>query len=710
MRLHFRNLPALAAFSLVIAGGVLALTETAGAKVFSADDVERVQRPRQAVISPDGAWIAYTIRVEREATDEAGSYYSELYLVSTKTGEIRPFITGKVKISDLEFSPDGEFLAYRAKREDNKYTQVWMIPVTGGESIQVTDSPVSVSAYHWHPSGAKIAYIAQTPPSAREKTLKKKGYEFTYFEEDLKNRNLYMIDVTPGGGGESEQITTHINVWTFEFGPEGRWIAAGASSRNLIDERYAFNRVHLVDVETHEVAPLTENEGKLGNFAFSPDGTMLAYAAALNQNDHAVSQAYVMALDTRATTNLTPDGFEGHVEWVAWKDKKTVLYYSGEGMWSTLSTVKASGGERKVILHGRETGINFTTPYFTKDFEHFALRGASATDPGQVYYWRPGKEMKQLTNLNPWLAERELGRQEIVRYPARDGLEIEGVLVYPVGYEEGKRCPMIVGVHGGPESHYLNWWLTSYFMPAQALAGNGYAVFYPNYRGSTGRGLAFTKGHFGDPAGKEFDDVADGIDYLVERGIVDGERVGLGGGSYGGFAAAWFATYYTEKVRAVSMFVGISNLISKRGTTDIPYEELFVHSGTELENMWQKSLERSPIYHAHQSKTATLIIGGDSDTRVHPSQSMELFRRMKMNDHPAVRLVQYPGEGHGNAKQTGRIDVLHRNIQWFNWYVMEKKPLDGPMPPLDISDTYGIELPEPTEPVEAAEEEPSALD
>ena len=140
------------------------------------------------------------------------------------------------------------------------------------------------------------------------------------------------------------------------------------------------------------------------------------------------------------------------------------------------------------------------------------------------------------------------------------------------------------------------------------------------------------------------------------------------------------------------MFVGISDLVSKRGTSDIPFEELYVHSGKKLEQMWQLSLERSPIYHAHQSQTAVLIMGGQADTRVHPSQSLEYYRRLKVNEHPAVRLVQYPGERHGNRKRPGRADVLHRSLQWYDWYVMEGKPLDGPMPPLDISASYGLEL------------------
>jgi dipeptidyl aminopeptidase/acylaminoacyl peptidase len=140
------------------------------------------------------------------------------------------------------------------------------------------------------------------------------------------------------------------------------------------------------------------------------------------------------------------------------------------------------------------------------------------------------------------------------------------------------------------------------------------------------------------------------------------------------------------------MFVGLSDVISRMGTTDIPYEELYVHSGKKLENMWQLALERSPIYWAHQSKTATLIYGGAADTRVHPSQSMELYWRMRMNDHKAVRLVQYPGEGHGNSKQPGRADVIHRQIQWFDWYVYDSKALDGPLPPLDLSENYGLNL------------------
>jgi dipeptidyl aminopeptidase/acylaminoacyl peptidase len=679
------------------------LPGASAAEVFSVDDVENVQRVYSARISPDGEWIAYTMRVAREPDDDPGYAYVELHVLSTKTGVGRPYVAGKVNVGDVRWSPDGSRITFRMRRPDSGETQVWAIPLNGGEAYPITDSMTSVIDYEWDPTGGRIAYIATTPKSAVQTALEKKGYGFDFYEEDLRPRNLYLVELDEKGkaAGEPVKLTTNVTVWTFTFGPKGRKIAASISPENLIDQRYMFRKVYLLDVETKTLEQVTDNPGKLGNFAFSPDGSKLAYTAARSRRDHNVSQAYVMDLEGGEPVNLTPPNFPGHIEWVDWKDGDEVVYFAGEGVWNTLSTVKASGGKRKVILHSRESGVVYGVPTFAKDFKHFAMVGESPTIPGDVFYWKGKGDPKRLTTLNPWIAERELGRQEIIHYAARDGLEIEALVVYPVGYQEGTRYPLVVSVHGGPESHYSNEWLTSYYTPAQALAGMGYALFYPNYRSSTGYGPDFTKDHLGDPAGKEFDDIADGIRHLIDQGIADPERVGLGGGSYGGYAAAWFSSYYTDLVKAAVMFVGVSDLISKRSTTDIPYEEWYVHSGAKLEDMWDLSLERSPVYYAHQSKTAVLILGGMIDTRVHPSQSLEYYRRLKMNDHPAVRYVRYPGEGHGNRKQPGRIDVLHRVVEWYDWYVKEGNPIDGPMPRLDISDTYGLDLPEPLEGIEA---------
>lgn len=658
--------------------------------LFTAEDVHRTRTCTAAEISPDGKWVAYIVSVPRNPQDPPGSAYSELHLASTQTETTRPFIAGKTSIGSVQWSPHGSSLAFLTTRGEGSVTQVWTIPLSGGEARQVTRSETPVLDFRWHPSGKKIAYVAIAPKTRQERDLDRQGYGFVFFEENLKHRNLYLVET--GGDMAARQLTEGLSAWSFEFSPDGDRVAVSTSSKNLVDHSFMFRKIHILDLATKTLTQLTDNPGKLGNFAFSPDGGKLVYTAALERHDHAVSQVFVIPVSGGAARNLTPAGFAGHVSWAGWRDSGTVVYLSGEGVWSTLSQVPAVAGNREVLLHARDAGVVFGAPSHTRDFGHLAMTGSSPEAPGDPYYWSPGGKAKRLADLNPWLAERRLGRQEVIRYRARDGREIEGLLISPVNSEEGARYPLIVVVHGGPESHYFNGWLTSYANPGQVFAGKGYLTFYPNYRSSTGYGLDFALTGLEDPAGVEFDDIADGIEHLASSGRADPQRVGLTGGSYGGYAAAWFSSFYTKMVRAVCMFVGISNLVSRLGTTDIPYEEFYVHSGKRLEEMWEKSLQRSPIYWAHQSRSAVLILGGTDDTRVHPAQSMEYYRRLQMNDHPAVRLVQYPGEGHGNRRQPGQLDVLFRQLDWFDWYVKDAKPLDGPMPPLDISNRYGLSL------------------
>ena len=647
-----------------------------------------IRRISDARLSPDGKWIAYTVFVPRTAGEEPGGSYRELHVLSVATGESRPFVTGKVSIGSIQWAPDGSAISFLTRR-GGPATQVWSLPLSGGEASQLTRSATSISTYRWAPSGDKIAYLAETPAAEREKELQRRGYEFIFYEEAWKHRNLYIRDLS--GDREARQVTSGVTLWDFEFSPDGRSVAASATPRNLIDDSFMFQKVQLIDVGTGQMRRLTDNPGKLGNFAFSPDGTKIVYTAALERKDHASSQVMVIGISGDNLKNLTVPDFQGHVEWAGWKDPETVVYLAAEGVWNSLNLVPAAGGNRETILHSRDSGIIFSGPSYNRDFQPIVMLGESPAIPRDLFMWRPGESLRRMTRLNPWLEQRALGRQEVIRYKARDGLEIEGILVYPVNYESGKRYPLLVSVHGGPEFHDSNGWVTSsYIIPSQVLAGKGYVVFHPNYRSSTGYGVKFGLAGYEDPAGKEFDDIADGIEFLVRKGIADGNRVGLGGISYGGYAAAWFGTYYTKLVKAVCAFVGITDLVSRRGTLDIPYEELYVHSGKLLEEMWDLSLKRSPITYARQSRTAVLIMGGTDDTRVHPSQSLELYRRLKMNNHPAVRLVQYPGEGHGNVRQPGRIDFLHRHLQWFDWYVRDLKPLEGPMPPLDISGQYGI--------------------
>jgi dipeptidyl aminopeptidase/acylaminoacyl peptidase len=303
----------------------------------------------------------------------------------------------------------------------------------------------------------------------------------------------------------------------------------------------------------------------------------------------------------------------------------------------------------------------------------------SPAHPSEVSVLSPGNEIPvRMTDSNPWLEGMRRAPQEVVSFAARDGLRLEGMLVRPLDEEKGKRYPFILCVHGGPESHDRNGWLTGYSRPGQVAAARGFAVFHPNYRGSTGRGVAFSKLGQGDPAGKEFDDLVDAVDHFVAAGLADPQKVGITGGSYGGYASAWAATRFSEKFAASVMFVGISDLISKSGTTDIPDEDFLVHLRRSPRDDWAWLLERSPIFHVKKARTPILILHGKDDPRVHPSQSMELYRHLKELGQTPVRLVWYPGEGHGNRASAARLDFSLRMLEWFEHYL---KGAGGEPPP-----------------------------
>jgi len=664
-------------------------------EVFSPADLIQLKTVTEAKISPDGKWIAGVVSRQRPAGDEPGGNYAELHVWNAATGESRPFVTGSVTVRAVQWSPDGRRIAFLQKRGDKDKTQVWSIALDGGEALALTKSATDVQDFRWHPAGGRLAYIAQAAPTAREKELDKKGYGFVFYEENLKPRILYLQDV-PGGGTvpEAQALTSELSIWHAEWRPDGKMLAVSTTPKNLVDQEYMSQVIQLLDPGTKTLTLLVDPQGKLGNFAWSPDGTRLAYVAARERKDHAVSQLFVVDAAGGAPRNLTPPGFRGHVSWAGWRDAATVAYLSEEGVWNTLSVDNVAGGQRRILLSGRDRDLVFDAPSASADGTRWALLGQTAGSPPDVYAWDSAAAPRRLSDLNPWLAERTLGKQEVIRYAARDGQEIEGILVHPVPEPAGQKSPLIVIVHGGPEGRYANGWLTRYSEPAQVLAGRGYLVFLPNYRASTGYGLDFAWAGYGDPAGKEFDDIADGIDFLVKQGLADPERVGLGGGSYGGYAAAWFATWYTRYVRAVCMFVGISDLVSKRGTTDIPYEELYVHSGRDLAEMWDLSRERSPITYADRSKTAVLITGGTDDPRVHPSQSLLLYRYLKLRGQAPVRYVRYPGEGHGNRRAASQFDLAARLVQWFEHYLTG--PGGAPPPPeIDPRPLLGIAEEEP---------------
>lgn len=637
-------------------------------------NVVKIKTIGEVTLSPDGKLIAYTVIVPRDVNDEPGFAYRELYLMNSNGSNQRAYVKGKVSVGNISFSPDGKLLAFTGRFENDKATQVYAIPVDGGEKFKLFESTENIIQFKFHPDGKRIFYTAQNPVPEKLKNLIRKGFNQIIYEEDWQHINLYSYNLETK---KTEQVTSDCTVFDFVVSNTGKYIAAAIAPRNLVDDSYMFKRIHLIDLIDYRKELLIDNPGKLGNFEFSPDDRNLVFNSAVDIYDPASSSMYVIEIPNKgkkfSDLRNYSDKFEGTVTWVGWKGNQTLLFTAEEGVDLPLSEQGLNAPKRKLITP-KNTVVRRVI--YDKNSQNYYLVISRYNHPNEIYSFNEKKGFKRLTNVNPWLDNVKFAKQEEIRYSARDGLEITGVLIYPLNYEEGKRYPLIVNVHGGPESSDQNAWVTSYGSWGQMAAARGYFVFMPNYRASTGRGVEFSKMGQKDLGGKEFDDVIDGIDFLIAKGFVDKDRVGIGGGSYGGYFSAWAATKYSDRFAASVMFVGISNQISKRGTTDIPFEDYYVHwriwSWEDFDLVW----DRSPLKYATNCNTPILILHGKDDPRVSVTQSMELYRALKTLNKVPVRLILYPGEGHGNARTQSRLDYAIRTMEWFDFYVKDKNSFD----------------------------------
>jgi len=639
--------------------------------LFAADgmtpsDVAKLRSVSAVAISPDGSHVAYTLTVPRDPMAEAdGPAWVELHVVG-RDGVSRPFVTGDVNVSAVRWTRDGREISFLAKRARDEHRGLYLIAADGGEARRLVAHGSDIEGYCWSTDGKRVAFLAAEEPAKKRKDLEKKGFNQQVYEETAPPIRLWIAAVgpeevkprllsdVPGSGSE------------IEWSPAGSAVALAIAPTSLIDDSYMRRKITFVDADSGKVTARLDNPGKLGTLTWSPDGANLAFLSGADVNDPSAGRLMVASAAGGPLRDVLP-GYEGNVLHAAWRDANTIVFVAAEGVQSVIGEVRRDGSARRTVLAAG--GPVYTALVLSRDAA-IALVGQTPEHPPEVFLWRDRRGKPQrVTTSNAWLSGRRLAAQEAVRFKARDGLALEGLLLHPLDEKKGEKYPLILTVHGGPEAHYSNGWLTGYADPGQVAAARGFAVFYPNYRGSTGRGVAFSKMGQGDPAGKEFDDLVDAVDYLISTGLVDRARVGITGGSYGGYATAWCSTKYSDRFAAGVMFVGISDLVSKAGTTDIPQEEYLVHARRWPWEDWKLMLERSPITHAAESHTPLLILDGKEDPRVHPSQSLAFYRYLKLSGKTPVRLVLYPGEGHGNRLAAHRLDYNLRMLQWFEHYL-----------------------------------------
>lgn len=638
--------------------------------VITPEDVAKLEIITDAVISPDGKKIAYQKLVPADPTQENAPASMHLYLYDRNSQSSTPLVTD-YSVSNIKFRPGKNTLTFAAKQEQDSATAIYEVPVAGGTPSKIFEFGSAISSFDWHASGDKLAFVAQ---QAKENKKTNLPYQPEIYETDLSNSNAFIVDMNDPA---PKMLEIEGHVTSLQWSPKGEKLALSAAPSSLVDDFYTGQKLYLIDANSLKVSAEVDHKGKMGQFKWSPDGKRIAFIAGEDENDPIDGRIFI-AEATGGSPKILQQDFEGKFEGLAWKDEKTLFYLASKGVYTSMGSIDLNGNMKETY---NDQNMHVTGFSVAND-NSIAFTGNTAKHPGELFFLKSGgKTAERLTTSNPWLEEETLGKQEVISYKANDGLEIQGILIHPVN--SSQQTPLITVVHGGPEAHYSNGWLTSYSMPGQMGAGEGYAVFYPNYRGSTGRGVEFAKSSQGDPGGKEFDDIIHGIDHLIADYGIDRDKVGVTGGSYGGYATAWMSTRHTERFAAGVMSVGISNNISKWGTSDIPEEMFLVHSRKRIWDDYQFFLERSPIFYADQAKTPLLIMHGKEDTRVDPGQSYELYRHIKTRTDTPVRLVLYPGEGHGNRKSTARYDFSLRMMRWFNTY-LKNENADMPQTALEL--------------------------
>lgn len=622
------------------------------------EDIVSFREVADVELSPDGRWVAHVVRVPNPL-DQPGKAHNQIWLVDA-AGKQRPrrFTPESRSSWAPRWSPDGRELAFLSKRPGDEHTAVYVLPIDGGEAQPLFESPSSIAAFEWSPDGTQIAYTSARPTDEAERE-RKAGRDWIVDENGETKARLFVV--TRESGESRELATAGNHVIDFEWAPDGSQLAIRASERANVDYTMMYSSLYTIALDGKEPRSLTKTAGKLGDLAWSPDGKTIAFLGAADIHDSTAGILYTVAAGggeakpLTATLAATGSGIE-------WLDPNTIVLLAEQGTKTTISTVSSAGVKTVLdsgpICHDLSLAARGT----------IACAGESPTHPREVFAGKLGKTLTRITVSNPSLLTRKLGEQSVIRWQAEDGLELEGVIIKPVDYQQGTRYPLAVLPHGGPEGVSLDGWTTRATYPAQLFATRGYVVFMPNYRGSSGRGTAFACADHQDLGGKEFTDVLSGIDKLVADGLVDSARVGMGGWSYGGYFSGLAATTYSDRFKAAMIAAAITNWVSFTGTTEIEHENSLVHWKLWPWDDMPRTWERSPLAHVDNSKTAALIVHGQADTRVPPGQSQELYRALRHLGVP-TQLVMYPREGHGIAENVHGLDFINRFLDWFDTHV-----------------------------------------
>jgi dipeptidyl aminopeptidase/acylaminoacyl peptidase len=654
----------------------LATASAAQTRPLELDDWYALKSVGGLAVAPDGRTAAFVIREIDKDKDER---LTSLWRVAAAGGAPER-LTWEASVSDPQFSPDGRYLAFVSdrfierigtKKEVAERGQVWVLPLGGGEAFPLTAIAAGVDSFRWSPDGKRLALLSRDPREEPEKKdapalpivvtrLQHKRDGSGYL--DLRRRHIYTADVesalgSPGSTATAAQLTRGpYDDADIAWSPDAKRIAF---SSNRTDEPDANENsdIWLVDAGGGEPRRVTDDPGSDGSPEWSPDGQSIAYVhMPLDPPVYATPRVKVIAASGGTPRDLTGP-FDRHV--------------AGQPRWSAdgasvFVTLEDEGRTPlvRVTLAGQKTVVD------AGDVGEFEVRRdvviAMKTTPARPYelYVLPlaGGSGRRLTEVHePLFKQLEFSVAEDIHYESADGTPIEGWVVKPPRFDEARKYPLILRIHGGPVGQYTD----AFDFEHQYLASLGYVVVFTNPRGSNGYGEAFCKAIFADWGNKDFEDVVAGVDHVIKQGYVDPKKLGVGGWSYGGILTNYVITKTTRFAAAISG-ASETDMFSAFGTDD-----LHLWWVRELGYPWRNlDLYRrlSPIMDVEKISTPTLLMVGDRDYRVPLPQSEQMYLALKTLKRQ-TGLIIYPGQSHGISRPSYQIDRYRRYGLWYDKYL-----------------------------------------
>jgi dipeptidyl aminopeptidase/acylaminoacyl peptidase len=647
---------------------------------WSPQDTLNIKRIAGTDLSPDGKRLAFTV-MQAVMTSEKSSYLFQIHLASSGERSSRQLTTGEISCLAPQWSPDGRSIAYLSGNN------IWLIPMASEKPQQVTAVPAGVSSFKWSPDGSMIAFTAMNSPIPGENrdAQEKNGPRIVDLEN--RNRRLFLVSLaeTSQGPVQGQPLTgSDINLGSpevpeaYAWSPDCTTIVFNHSCSPRPND-WPSTRLARLSLKDGTIQPIGPADEVIWNPILSPDGKWLACKIYDRPAWEWSSVVHVLPIEGGSTHSLS-DTHDRRPDILGWSaDAKWVYYTETCGTRQRLCALPVDGSS-PVVLFEPEGCIENISLNGNRNTLGFTLQ--SPSDPLEAFITPLDKiDPIQMSQLNTGLRQIPLGRTEVIRWKSVDGMEIEGLLTYPVGYERNKRYPLLVSVHGGPADAWRQFFIgmQGFYGPIASFASRGYAILRCNVRGSNGYGKAFRRGNYRDWGGKDVQDMLTGVDHVINLGVADPDRMGITGWSYGGYLTAATLTQ-TGRFRAAAIGAGMTNLVSYAMGNDSPDYLPSQFSG-EVWEVKDLLLDRSPIAHADRVTTPTLFLHGENDQRVPIWQSYELHNALKRRDVP-TQMVVYPRTGHVPSEPKLLLDIMNRILAWMELYLkgnhVMRQPSDRP--------------------------------